>query len=93
MVMIGLYWGATGTPGWVCEDLNNDGVIDMLDVAIIVSHWGRPGKVRDGRCPNRVGMGFSRWGKDRKVLMEQVCPAFLTVEPHGAVWDRQGAGA
>jgi hypothetical protein len=35
VVLMGLHWGETGDPGWIPEDVNNDGVVDMLDVAVI----------------------------------------------------------
>jgi len=27
-------------PDWIQEDVNNDGKIDILDVAVIGLHWG-----------------------------------------------------
>ena len=28
-------WGQTGTPGWILEDVNRDGIINVLDMIII----------------------------------------------------------
>ena len=30
----------TGTPGWIPQDLNNDGVINIGDVVVLGLHWG-----------------------------------------------------
>ena len=40
VVLIGLHWGETGSPGWIPADVNNDGMVDALDVTIIGQHWG-----------------------------------------------------
>ena len=40
VVVIGLKWGETGTPGWIPEDLNGDGEINIGDVVVIGLHWG-----------------------------------------------------
>jgi hypothetical protein len=40
VVLIGLHWGETGSPGWIPADVNNDGMVDALDVTIIGLHWG-----------------------------------------------------
>ncbi len=41
LVLIGLHWGETGTPGWMPEDVNADGVIDIQDIEIIYMHFGQ----------------------------------------------------
>ena len=33
-------WGESGDPGWIREDVNDDGIINMLDVIMIGNHWG-----------------------------------------------------
>ncbi len=32
-------WYSTGTPGWIPEDVNNDGSVNMGDVAVLGTHW------------------------------------------------------
>jgi hypothetical protein len=41
VVKIGLKWGLTGTPGWIPEDLNTDGVINIGDIVVLGLHWGQ----------------------------------------------------
>ena len=41
VVVIGLKWGQTGTPGWISADVNGDGVINISDVVVIGLHWGQ----------------------------------------------------
>ena len=33
-------YGSTGTPGWIREDINDDGVVNYLDVSLLSSHYG-----------------------------------------------------
>jgi hypothetical protein len=40
VVVIGLVWGQTGTPGWIPQDLNSDGAINIGDVVVLGLHWG-----------------------------------------------------
>jgi hypothetical protein len=40
VVVIGLVWGQTGTPGWIPEDLNSDGAINIGDIVVLGLHWG-----------------------------------------------------
>ena len=40
VVVIGLHWNETGTPGWIPQDLNNDAVINIGDVVVLGLHWG-----------------------------------------------------
>jgi parallel beta-helix repeat protein len=40
VVVIGLHWGETGTPGWIPQDLNSDGAINIGDVVVLGLHWG-----------------------------------------------------
>jgi hypothetical protein len=40
VVVIGLHWGQTGTPGWIPQDLNSDGTINIGDIVVIGLHWG-----------------------------------------------------
>jgi len=37
---VGLRWGETGVPGWIKEDVNNDGIVDGLDTTDISEHYG-----------------------------------------------------
>ncbi|MGB6874156.1 MAG: clostripain-related cysteine peptidase [Dehalococcoidia bacterium] len=39
MVLIGQYFGQTGSSGWIPEDVKKDGVINVLDMIIIGQHW------------------------------------------------------
>jgi hypothetical protein len=39
MILIGQYWGQTGSPGWIPEDVIEDGEINVLDMIIIGQHW------------------------------------------------------
>lgn len=39
MILIGQYWGQTGSPGWIPEDVKKDGAINVLDMIIIGQHW------------------------------------------------------
>jgi hypothetical protein len=39
MILIGQYWGQTGSPGWIPEDVKEDGAINVLDMIIIGQHW------------------------------------------------------
>jgi len=39
LVLVVSQWGETGTPGWIVEDFNTDGVIDCLDVLLLADHW------------------------------------------------------
>ena len=35
MVLIGQRWGEAGLTGWVREDANEDGTVNMLDMIIV----------------------------------------------------------
>jgi hypothetical protein len=37
---IGLRWNKTGNPGWIKEDVNEDGIINICDVVTIGLHFG-----------------------------------------------------
>ncbi|MCX5998458.1 MAG: hypothetical protein NTU41_02405 [Chloroflexi bacterium] len=41
VVRVGLWWGQTGTPGWIPEDVLQDGNINASDVAVIRLSWGQ----------------------------------------------------
>ena len=41
LVLLGNYWGETGTPGWVPEDINSDDVVNIYDLVILGNHWGQ----------------------------------------------------
>ena len=38
--LINASFGQTGTPGWIREDVNNDGKVDNLDLNIVIGHYG-----------------------------------------------------
>lgn len=40
VVSVGLYWGQSGSPGWIRQDVNNDGVVNIGDVVSIGLWWG-----------------------------------------------------
>ncbi len=40
IVLVGMRWDESGTPGWIREDVNSDGNIDTQDIVIIGIHWG-----------------------------------------------------
>jgi hypothetical protein len=39
VVVIGIKWRMTGSPGWVPEDVNKDGAINVGDVVTVGFHW------------------------------------------------------
>ena len=39
LILIGQYWGHTGSPGWIRADTNRDGVVDILDMILVGQHW------------------------------------------------------
>jgi hypothetical protein len=39
MTSISLHWGETGTPGWIPQDVNSDGIVNSLDLIIVGQHW------------------------------------------------------
>jgi hypothetical protein len=39
VILITYYWGQSGASGWIPEDLNSDGKIDVLDLAFLAAHW------------------------------------------------------
>ena len=34
------HYGETGEPGWIREDINDDGTVNYLDLSIVTSHYG-----------------------------------------------------
>ena len=38
-VLMSVHYGQTGTPGWIREDANNNGVINMLDLTYDSNHY------------------------------------------------------
>jgi len=38
-ILVGQYWGETGTAGWIRSDVNKDGNVNVLDMIIIGQHW------------------------------------------------------
>jgi hypothetical protein len=41
MEVIGSQWGAEGDPGWIPQDVNQDGVVNILDVVKVGLNWGK----------------------------------------------------
>jgi 3',5'-cyclic AMP phosphodiesterase CpdA len=41
VVVLGIKWGQTGTPGWCPEDISPDGYINIGDVVVLGLHWGQ----------------------------------------------------
>ena len=39
MIQVGQHWDEVGTPGWIREDVNKDGTVDVLDMSIIGQNW------------------------------------------------------
>ena len=39
MIKIGMEWGEIGDPGWIAEDVNQNGVIDVLDMILVGMNW------------------------------------------------------
>jgi hypothetical protein len=40
MILVGNHFGETGTPGWIPEDVNSDGAINVFDMILIGNHFG-----------------------------------------------------
>jgi hypothetical protein len=40
LVVIGMFWQESGSPGWVQADVNNDGNIDIGDIVTVGKYWG-----------------------------------------------------
>jgi hypothetical protein len=39
MIRIGQHWGEVGIAGWIAEDVNEDGSINVLDMILIGQNW------------------------------------------------------
>jgi hypothetical protein len=39
MVRVGQHFGEMGAAGWIREDVNTDGTINILDLIIVGQHW------------------------------------------------------
>ena len=39
LILIGQWWGETGTPCWVSADVNCDGFVNILDMILVGQHW------------------------------------------------------
>jgi hypothetical protein len=37
--MISQHWKETGIPGWAAWDVNNDGIINILDAILVGQQW------------------------------------------------------
>jgi len=40
IITVALHYGQTGAPGWIPEDVNNDGEIRILDLVLVAVNWG-----------------------------------------------------
>lgn len=40
IVMVSNQYGSTGNPGWIREDVDNNGVINVLDINLVSNHYG-----------------------------------------------------
>ena len=41
IIKIGARFGATGNPGWIPEDVNQDGAVNILDAVKVSKNWGK----------------------------------------------------
>jgi hypothetical protein len=39
MIRVGQHWNETGASGWIPEDINNDGTVNVLDATLIGQNW------------------------------------------------------
>ena len=39
LILIGQWWGETGTPCWIPSDVYCDGIINILDMILVGQHW------------------------------------------------------
>lgn len=39
LIIIGQWWGESGTPCWVSADVNCDGIINILDMILVGQYW------------------------------------------------------
>jgi hypothetical protein len=47
LTLLGIHYGETGTPGWIPEDINLDGVVDYKDLTILGLHYGQTWSMGD----------------------------------------------
>jgi len=40
MILISNHYGETGSPGWIREDVDNNGIIQALDIVLVSTHYG-----------------------------------------------------
>jgi len=40
LILVSQHLGESGTPGWIREDVNKDGYVDVLDLTIVGQHMG-----------------------------------------------------
>jgi len=40
IMLVAGHYGQTGTSGWIKEDVDKNGVINLVDIVIIACHWG-----------------------------------------------------
>jgi hypothetical protein len=40
LTLLGIYYGQSGTPGWIPEDINQDGVVNYLDLTELGIYYG-----------------------------------------------------
>jgi len=57
MIMVGQHWNETGENGWIREDINRDGTVNVLD-----AHWlARIGRDRSNTMRLSISLAHSRW--------------------------------
>jgi hypothetical protein len=39
MITIGQHWSQTGAAGWIRQDINEDGTVNVLDATLIGQNW------------------------------------------------------
>jgi hypothetical protein len=39
MIRVGQHWSEAGANGWIAEDVNQDGTVNVLDATLVGQHW------------------------------------------------------
>jgi hypothetical protein len=39
LILVGQHFGETGAPGWIPEDVDSNGVINVLDILLVILNW------------------------------------------------------
>lgn len=40
IMLVAGHYGQTGSPGWIKEDVDRNGMITLIDIVLIICHWG-----------------------------------------------------